>query len=820
MRFFSFIGLLLICKFNAAGQELLHERKISLNAEKSTLLEIINDLGKREGLSFTYGNTIHLDSKITVKLNAVRLSDALDKIFLPKKIRWEIIGDQIVLMASNESRYNVYGIIRDNAAGNPLPYAQVRVLNTSASAISDYDGKFSLANLQAGNYSLAISSFAFKTDTIPFYLKDKSLELAVKLSPAAITLSETIVTSDKIIERASVSEMALSPSQLQWSKGISGDPLNSLTALPGVLGRIDIFGTSNIHIRGGEAFENQFLLDNIKLSFPFYSIGQSVFNPDMLEKAEVLTGGYASNYGQSMSSVFNLTTKAGDYQQFRGNADVSVLNNSALIQGPLIKNKLSFILGLRKNNLDLLNLNQHSKAFFMGDATSKLCYIINPKTKISLTTINVVDNLDFTHSPDYRLKLRANNSINAQNLQLQSILGKKNYSKTSFLHSGLNTSSKFGTYYYNTNNNTFGFREDLTCYLNPQSKIKTGAELNIEDDRLNVSDYYRATDISITDTAHLLLRYNLNTRNTSAAVYAFYDGRFLKRFLLNVGGRIDYSQLNTTYDFSPRVTLAYELTRSTTLAGSWGIFNQSPVLYQINQNKNLKSNRCEHNILSIKQNLIGGFELKAEAYYKRYENLVMFNKNLNFVNDGNGRAQGIELTLKKERGNFSGWLSYALSKSERRRNLQDLAYPFFFDQRNAYNAVLNYTRGQAGKNWIFPYSYTLDFRYASGTPYTPVVGLDTLSGNNLLIAGAINSVRNPSFNNFNLKIVWLLNAGKQNQHSIYFYLDVWNVFSIKNVVVRQYVVNTENETVAARNNYAARFYPNFGLKIDFNSKKR
>lgn len=818
-RYLAFI-LILFFSATALAQDDFLAKKVTLNAANISLSQLITGLSEQTKVRFTYGNTINLSQQTTVNLQAVSLRDALNKIFKPANIEWELIGDQIALLPAKKLSFKLSGTLRDSAEKIPIQYASVIIKGTAIGGYTDFEGRFKLSGIQEGNYVLLIHTFGYKTYERQIQIVDKSLEFSIELSREAITLFETIITSDKIIERTSLSQMELDEKQIQRTKGISNDPLNSLTALPGVLGKIDMFGSPNLHVRGGEAFENQFLLDNIKLSFPFYSIGQSVFNPDMLEKAEVLTGGYSPNYGQSMSSVFNITTKSGDFQSFRGNADMSVLNNSALLQGPLLKDKLSFIVGVRKNNLDLLTLNDHSKAFFMGDITGKITYIVNPKTKLSLTTINVIDNLDFTHSPDFRLKLRAKNNINAQNLQLQSVVGKKTYSKTSFLHSGLTTSSAFGKYYYNTNNNTYGLREDITYYPNPASKIKTGFELNIEDDRLNVSDYYRSTDIAITDTAHLLLNFDLNTINVSSAIYAFYDGRLFKRLLLNVGGRLDYSRLNNAYDLSPRATLGYELSRSTMLSASWGVFNQAPLLYQLNQNANLLSNRCQHTIVSLRQILRGGFEARVEGYHKNYQNLVLFDKNLNFSNGGYGTSKGIEFILKKEKGRLSGWISYALAQSDRKRNLQDKAYPFFFDQRNSFNILLNYTSKKPSKKWYLPHSFGFDFRYASGSPYTPITGIDTLSNKHVLVAGSINSQRNPVFNNLNFKIIWQLDYGKRKQHTFQFYMDFWNVLNSANLVARQYTVDKEEESVRVSTNYAAKFYPNFGLRFDFNCNNR
>jgi hypothetical protein len=817
MKRYVSIMLILLLSLPVLAQNDVLDKQISFGPAKLSLTQLINSLSEQTKVRFTYGNNINLTQQVTVNVNSLSLREALDKIFKPVNIDWEILGDQIALLPGKKMMYKLSGTIKDSDDKSNLQYVSVGLKGTQIAAYTDFEGKFKLQNVPEGKYVLVIHTFAYATYEQAIEVKANNLELAIELSKEAITLFETIITSDKIIERSSPSQMELNDTKLQWSKGISNDPLNSLSALPGVLGRVDIYGSSNLHIRGGESFENQFLLDNIKLTFPFYSIGQSVFNPDMIEKAEVLTGGYSPNYGHSMSSVFNLSTKSGDCQKFKSNVDVSVLNNSALLQGPLIKDKLSFIVGVRKNNLDVLTLNDHSKAFFMGDVTGKITYILTPKTKLSVTTLNVIDNLDFTNSPDFRLKLKAKNNINAQNFQLQSVVGNKTYSKTSFLHSGLTTSSKYGKYFYNTANNTYGLREDVTYYSGTLSKIKVGAEFNIEDDRLNVSDVYRATDIAIMDTAHLVLNYNLNTVNFSSSMYAFYDGVLFKRTLLNVGARADYNHLNKLYDVSPRITLGYELTRSTLLSASWGVFNQAPLLFQLNRNTKLRSNQCQHSIISFKQSLLWGIEARVEAYYKNYDNLVMFDKNFVFSNTGYGVAKGLEFFLKKEKGNFNGWISYALAQSDRRRNLQDKSYAFFFDQRNSVNIILNYSAKSATKKWLIPYSYSLDFRYASGSPYTPIKGLDTLSARHIFVAGSINSLRNPAYNNLNLKIVWLLKYGSKKQHTFQFYMDFWNILSTHNLVARQYTVNKEEETFGVTNNYAAKFYPNFGLRFNFNT---
>ncbi|MBA3683560.1 MAG: carboxypeptidase-like regulatory domain-containing protein, partial [Bacteroidetes bacterium] len=515
------------------AQDNLLDKKVTLNSQKNSIEETLKELTKQTNAHFSYGNTIDLSQKITILVTDVTLKEALNQIFDPAKIKWELIGSQITLSPVKKLTFKISGMVKDSADKSAIEFATVYLKGEAFNAYSDFNGHFYFDHIPAGNYVLIINAFGYKISEQNIEIKDQPLSVSLELSQEAINLSETIVTSDKIIEKVSVSEMELKHAQIESVKGISNDPMKSLTALPGVLSKVDVYGSSEIHVRGGESSENLFLIDNIKLPLPFHFSGQSVFNPEMLEKAEVLTGGYAANYGNAMSSVFNLTTKNGNPERFSTNVDLNTSNPSYLIQGPLIKNKLAFIVGLR-SILSVLSPTEKK-----ADLTSKITYTLNYKTKINLTTLNVNDYSD-TSFQKILPKANALSKINAQNFQVQSVISDKSYSKTSFLHSGwrLNIDpEKYG--FRHINYNSYTLREDLTFYPTPSMKFKAGIESSLEDERSNITEFYKTTDILLTDTASLIYSRKVNTINILSSAYLIYDAAVFKRIKFNAGLRLD-----------------------------------------------------------------------------------------------------------------------------------------------------------------------------------------------------------------------------------------------------------------------------------------
>jgi len=793
------------------AQDNILDKKISYSFTNTALSDVLKEFSTQTNAHFTYGNNIDLSQKVNYTFSDVSLKEALNKVLEPVQIKWELIGEQIALAPGKKLSFKISGTVKDSANKSGIEFATVYLKGESFNAYSDFNGRFYLDHIPPGSYTLMVTAFGYRFAEQLIEITDKPISVSFEISQHAISLSETIITADKIIEKGSVSEMELKHPQIESIKGISNDAMKSLTALPGVLSKVDLYGSSDIHVRGGESNENLFLLDNIKLPFPFHFSGQSVFNPEMLEKAEVLTGGYAANYGNAMSSVFNLTTKNGNAERWSGNVDLNTSNPSYLIQGPLKKNKLSVIVGLR-SILSILSTTEKK-----ADLTSKFTYTLNNNTKINLTTLNVNDYSD-TSFQKILPKANALSKINAQNFQIQSVISDKSYSKTSFLHSGwrLNINpEKYG--FHIINYNSYTLREDLTFYPRPDIKIKAGIESSLDDERSDITDFYKTTDILSTDTSSLIFNRKVNTINILSSVYAIYDATVFKRIKLNAGLRLDHNHLANTFDLSPRITVGYDITSSTILSASWGIFKQSTTTYPLLQNKHLLSNHCEHTIVSIKQKLTPIISARVEGYYKKYTRLVVFDTNFAFSNKGYGDAKGIEFFLMKESGRTNGWMSYSIARSDKKRSLQDKVYPYYFDQRQSLNIVLSTSMKEKNRKWFLPFLYTFDFRYATGEPYTPVTGIDSLGGKYEFITGSINSVRNPDYNTLNIKMQWHDRAfGKRKRHMVQFYLNFWNIYGHSNLAERNYKIDPATGSLTVAHVYRKFFDLSIGLKLHFN----
>lgn len=815
MKKFIFLIFYILCFLPSVAQENVLDKKVNLSLNNTTLQEALNELSIQSGLKFSYSSdAIDLNQKINYSKNGITLQLALDQIFKLIAIEWKLIGEQITLKQQTKP-VKQCGKLKDSELKAPIEYAIIYLKGTALTAQSDYSGNFCIDGISSGTYTLVIKAFGYFEHEMVIELTDKPLNLAIDLKQQNIELNETIVVSDKIIENTSVSEIQITKEQIDAAKGLSNDPMKSITSAPGVLASVDFYGPQDLHVRGGEGYENLYLLDNIKLPYPFYFIGQSVINPEMLDKTELLTGGFNPNYGNAMSSVFNFSTKTGNMEKYNGNIDISFFNSSALIQGPVIKNKLSGIIGFRKSNIDLI-LRALGFKTNMNDLTTKFTYIINEKNKLNFTSLVVTDYLDFTKKESAFNGLKASDKINAQNLQLQSVISSKAYNKLSVLYSGINAKADQDYYFFHINNSTYSLRDDYTFFPTSLTKLKAGAEFNVIIEKSHVLDSYSASDIPYVDSTKLTRERTTNNTDFQSGLYLFYEGKLLNRFNYIVGGRADHNSMNNAFDFSPRTTIAYDLSNSTIISAAWGIFNQSAGIYDITQNNQLKSNNCQHYILSLKQKLYKSLRFKAEVYYKDYKKLVVFDTAFKYTNNGYGYAKGLELSLLKDVGRVNGWLSYSYAISERKRNLQDKVYPSYFDQRNAYNAQITFRVKEKKRKWFVPTSYSFQFKYATGNPYTPVLGVDSLGGKLTLLTGSINSQRNPDYQNLNAKIQWQRIFGKKEQHILRYYIDFWNLYGGKNLVERVYKL-TKNGNYTSVDKYTTSFLLSIGVKFIFNN---
>ena len=278
--------------------------------------------------------------------------------------------------------------------------------------------------------------------------------------------------------------------------------------------------------------------------------------------------------------------------------------------------------------------------------------------------------------------------------------------------------------------------------------------------------------------------------------------QFGEHIILNVGGRVDYFDLNKDLTWSPRVLFAYKINDALTLRGAWGHYYQSPVpdqlLSSVASDTNTQSQRAIHYVLGAEYNYVLNSEthsflkLKLVGIYKTYDNLISavfstYNESVQYSkkNDAVGRAKGLDVFVMYSQPGFSGWLSYSLLNAEQRMLVDTLGYfPRGTDQRHTIASVATIGLGSA-------WGLSLRFTYGSGYPYTPSVGVFDSSRNQWdWIMAKPNSATMPAYRRVDMRISKEFTLFGISASA---FLDVSNLFNFKNIQTYNYTYDSNGQ---------------------------
>ena len=287
----------------------------------------------------------------------------------------------------------VSGIIEDAGSGEKLIGTSIYIGDKTLGTVSNNYGFFSLT-LPVGYSELNFSYLGYTKELIAINLQ-KDTTLTVKLVPSLL-IEEVTVTSDYLLKNLQSSQT-----------GLIELPVKSLNTLPYLMGESDLLkviqlmpgiqsggeGSSGIFVRGGSPDQNLFLLDGV----PVYNVNHlfgfvSVFNTDAIKKVTVIKGGFPARYGGRLSSVIDIRMKEGNNKEFHGEGSIGVIASKIYIEGPIIKDKTSFIVSARRSYLDILAqpvikaIDDFATArYYLYDANAKINHRINKNNNIFLS---------------------------------------------------------------------------------------------------------------------------------------------------------------------------------------------------------------------------------------------------------------------------------------------------------------------------------------------------------------------------------------------------------------------------------------------------
>ena len=726
---------------------------------------------------------------------------------------------------------SVSGYIKDAKNGEMLIGVSVYEKGTTNGVSTNAYGFYSLL-LPAGTHTIMVSYLGYTTQTIDVDLSAKNSTKNFELGEESNNLNEVVVSSEREDQNVKSTEMSVAKLDIKQISRIPAllgevDIIRAIQLLPGVTTMGE--GSSGVNVRGGNIDQNLILLDeapvyNASHLFGFFSI----FNPDAVKDVKLIKGGIPSQYGGRLSSILDIRMKEGNSKKFQINGGIGTIFSRLSIEGPLIKDKMSFIVAARRSYIDILAkpFLKHFQPtlgdlkFYFYDLTAKINYRVNEKNNLFLSGYFGQDVFGAGFSFKYgnaTTSLRWNHLFN-EKLFLNTTAFYSNYNYgLGFSNAGSNQS-----FNWTSNIVNYSVKPDFTYYLNNKNTMHFGGQsifLQFEPgqaivtasdgstNNISVPNKYALENALYIDDEYKInprmsvqggIRYSLFDYMGEGYAYHYYDTipNNTRRFKDSTHYKMFQSIVHYG-NWEPRFSFKLDLTDNSSLKAS---YNRTAQYLQLVSNtaastpldiwtpstNNIKPQLADQVAVGYFKNLKENmFESSVEVYYKNMQNQLDYIDNANLLLNklyegqllqGKGKAYGAEFYFKKTKGKFTGWVSYTYSRTLRQVDglSNDKWYPSKYDRPNNLAIVLNY---DFNKYW----NVSCNFVYISGTP-------NTFPDSRIQIQGYIvgyntsnmrNNYRNPAYNRMDFSATYNF---KKNDHRR------WHsslVFSVYNAYARQ-----------------------------------
>ncbi|ASZ15101.1 TonB-dependent receptor [Chitinophaga pendula] len=670
-----------------------------------------------------------------------------------------------------QQRFTISGYVKDKQNGESLIGISISKAGTGIGTVSNEYGFYSLT-LPAGEHELVFSYVGYAAYKTKILLNgNKTFD--IKLEKSSSQLSEITVTGkqkEKAVNQLNTSINRLDIAQLKKMPTFMGevDVLRAIQTLPGVstVGE----GSAGFNVRGGNNDENLILLDEAPVYNSTHMLGFfSVFNPDAVKSLNLMKGGFPAEFGGRTSSVLDIRMKDGNNQKFNLNGGIGNVFSRLSLEGPIQKDKSSFIVAARRSYIDVL-----MKPFLKGDMkdtklnfydlTAKMNFKLNKNNTLFVSGYFGRDVFGFGSDINMNwgnttTTIRWNHVFNNRLFMNLSTY----YSKFDYKLAFSNKSRKSANepeqgYDWTSNIINYGFKPSFTYYINSKSSLHFGAQAiyytfkpgkgkGTEGDRVNITElrdqHGLETGLYLDHEYKPSSRFGLQYGLRLSSYYylgkgtAYYYNDTTPGIRRTLVGMKDYSNnaviKRYTY-LEPRITARYALTDNHALKASYTRTTQymhqlsntaspTPLDIWTPSTNNIRPVMADQFTLGYFYNSPSNvFEISAEAFYKKTTDQLDYidnaNLELNQLIEGDllsskGRAYGLELQAKKELGKTTGWISYTLSRTERQTDGISKNEWFInrYDRTHNVNLVLTHEftdRKSLSANWV----------YASGTPAT------------------------------------------------------------------------------------------------------
>jgi hypothetical protein len=688
------------------------------------------------------------------------------------------------------------GYIRDIKSGEAVIGASIFIANSKAGVATDKFGYFTIS-LPRGRHTLNVRGLGMR-DTRRQIILYSDGKLNIEMQEQVNSLKEVKISADKIANVRSV-ELGVTRLDIKNIKEIPTafgevDILKVVLTLPGVTSVGE--ATTGFNVRGGAADQNLVMLDGSTIYNPSHFFGFfAAFNPDIVKDIELYKSSIPEKYGGRLSSVLDISNREGNKKLFTGSAGIGLLTSRFNIEGPIIKNKTSFIFGARTTYSDWLlkflpDAYKNSSASFY-DLNFGISHQVNEKNNIYLTTYLSNDkfklNSDTAYSYSNRsIGLRWKHNYNTKLFSLISA-GDDNYK-----YNVNSTANPVNAFNLGFNINQANFKGDFTYYLNNKHSLNFGVSsilYNInpgtfepDGSKSLVLPQVVAPEQALESAIYLGDKYDVNSNLTISAgirynIYNYlgpqtvnYYAPDLPKNSANVVDSVAYpkGKVIKTYGAPDiRISARYLLSDDMSLKAGYNTLHQyihllsnstsiSPTdVYKLSD-PNIKPELGDQVSFGIFKNAAANtLEFSLEVYYKRLRNyldyksgaVLLLNEHIEQdVINTQGKAYGAEFLIKKTAGKVNGWISYTYSRTFLRQDDPHAGefinggayYPANYDKPNVVNFNGNY-------RFTHRYSVSLIMAYSTGRPITLPVAKYYYAGSERVFYSDRNVYRIPDY---------------------------------------------------------------------------
>lgn len=765
---------------------------------------------------------------------------------------------------AQNNHQNIRGTITDKYTQAPLKGAILTIKSLNKETTSDSLGRYTLSDIAPERYEISVSSFGYKSTTIPNIIvtSGKEVILDIALEEDYTELSKAVVKANNkggtINKLASVSARTFSMEEVNRYAGGRSDPARLAANFAGVSAPDD--SRNDIVIRGNSPVGVLWRIDGMTVTNPnhFASVGTtggavSALNTNLLKNSDFFTSAFPAEYGNATAGVFDLGFRNGNNKKRETTIQAGVITGLELTtEGPFSKKSdASYLIGYR---YALAGVAQKVGVNIGTTATPSyqdLSFKLNSSTskfgRFSLFGIIANSTINIGNGNSNTLYGNGNKVDFASSISIAGINHHKQINKNSFISSsiGVNQSSTDQTSYSydrpsdstfikeinNVRKTSYTFSSTYHAKINSKLFFKMG----LQDEIIGLYLNYKIKE-RILDDYQQVWDYNNSTNLFQAFAHLKYN--IGKRLIMNAGLHSQIFLLNNSQSIEPRLGLIYNASKNSSFNLGYGLHTQmQPINVYFLQstdnmgntnynNKDLDFTKSHHIVLGYNLQPLKDWRIKSELYYQSLFNVPvsaysssysMLNTGSTFktdlqdslVNTGTGKNYGIELTLEKFFSKaYYGLMTLSLYNSK-------YTGSDGIERNTAFNGkyVVNVLAGKewkAGRSKQNKFSVDIKYTNAGGRAYTPInLDASIASGREQLSSDIYSDFYN-NYYRLDLKTAYTLNSSRRKlSHT--FSLDLQNVTNHKNIFSQSY----DDRSKSISTTYQLGFFPNVVYKLQF-----